>query len=177
MAVYPQFAKVIEQNRSAVALGFQETAYTDEDEIVWIAAEIDSKLEATKDLTEFWCDRLEMVALMCNFVNYKIWLVAPEGFSAEAIEVLRSRNAFGSSKKQVELLVEFLGAKDLLGEKLKANEYEMVVPMGEDTELIAAQTVEEIAKRHAADAHRLQHLSRFDAQRGVITGRQIEAAV
>jgi serine/threonine-protein kinase RsbW len=148
VSFYPQFAQVADRTRSAVALGFIESKYTDDDETVWIAAEIDSKLEAKKDLAEFWCDRLEMVALMCNFLNYKIWLVAPEGFSAEAMEVLHSRGAFGSSKKQVELLVEFLGAKDALGEKVKANEYEMVVPMGEDTELIAAQTVEEIAKRH-----------------------------
>jgi len=148
VSFYPQFAQVTERTRSAVALGFIESNYADDDEIVWIAAEIDSKLEAKKDLTEFWCDRLEMVALMCNFPNYKIWLVAPEGFAPDSVEILKNRAAFGSSKKQVELLIEFLGAKDALGAKVKANEYEMVVPMGDDTELIAAQTVEEIAKRH-----------------------------
>jgi serine/threonine-protein kinase RsbW len=148
VSFYPQFAQVTERERSAVALGFIESNYTDADETVWIAAELDSKLEAKKDLAEFWCDRLEMVALLCNFPNYKIWLVAPEGFAPEAIEVLNSRNALGSSKRQIDLLVEFLGAKDALSKKINANEYEMVVPMGDDTELIAAQTVEEIAKRH-----------------------------
>lgn len=148
LSFYPQFAQVVERERSAVALGFLENKYTDEDEVVWIAAEIDSKLEANKELTEFWCDRLEVVALMCNFLNYRLWLVAPEGFSPDAIEVLNARNAFGSSKKQVELLIEMLGARETIGKKLKTNEYEMIVPMGEDTEIIAAQTVEEIAKRH-----------------------------
>ena len=148
MAFYPPIEQSIEKERSAVAVGFQESKYTDEDETIWIAAEIDSKLEAAKDLTEFWCDRLEVVALMCNFLNYKIWLVAPEGFSPDAIEVLRRRNAFGSSRKQIELLIKALDAEDVLGEKLKPNEYEMVVPMGEDTEMIAAQTIEEIARRH-----------------------------
>lgn len=149
VAFYPQIQHTIEKERSAVALGFQKCAYTDEDETVWIAAEIDSKLEATKESAEFWCDRLEIVALMCNFLNYRIWLVAPEGFAPEAMEVLKNRNAFGSSRKQIELLINYLGAKDVLGEKLKANEYEMIVPMGEDTEMIAAQTVEEIARRHS----------------------------
>ena len=148
LSFYPQFVQVTERERSAVALGFLENKYTDEDEIVWIAAEIDSKLEATKELTEFWCDRLEIVALMCNFLNYRIWLVAPEGFSPDAVESLRARDAFGSSKRQVELLAQTLGAYDILDSKVKNNEYEMIVPMGEDTELIAAQTVEEIAKRH-----------------------------
>lgn len=147
-AVYKAINQVTEKERSAVALGFQESKYTDEDEIVWIAAEIDSKLAASKDLVEFWCDRLEMVALMCNFVNYKLWLVAPEGFSPEALEVLGQRNAYGSSRRQVDLLIKALEAEAIVGEKLKANEYEMIVPMGEDTELIAAHAIEEIAKRH-----------------------------
>jgi serine/threonine-protein kinase RsbW len=89
-----------------------------------------------------------MVALMCNFVNYKLWLVAPEGFSPEALEVLSQRSAYGSSRRQVELLIKALHAEAIVGEKLKANEYEMIVPMGEDTELIAAHAIEEIAKRH-----------------------------
>lgn len=148
VAFYPPINQVTDAERSAVALGFQESTYTDEDEIVWIAAEIDAKLEASKELTEFWCDRLEMVALVCNFQNYKLWLVAPEGFSSEAVEVLRLRNAYGSSRKQVELLIKFLQAENIVSEKQNTNEYEMIVPMGEDTELIAAHAVEEIARRH-----------------------------
>ena len=148
VSFYPPIEKVTEKERSAVALGFDECSYTEEDETVWIAAEIDSKLEAAQDLTEFWCDRLEMVALMCNFPNYKLWLVAPEGFSTEALEVLQSRGGFGSSRRQVEMLVDFLNAKDAIKEKTNTNEFEMIVPMGDDTELIAAQAVEEIAKRH-----------------------------
>jgi serine/threonine-protein kinase RsbW len=147
-AFYPPIESLVEKNRSAVAIGFVDHLYTDEDRSVWLAAEIDSKLEAAAELAEFWCDRLEMVALVCNFARYKIWLVAPEGFSPEALEILKQRGALGSSRKQVELLAELLGAKEKIGEPLKPNEYEIVVPMGEDTELIAAQTIEEIARRH-----------------------------
>lgn len=149
VSFYQPISQVTDTERSAVALGFEQNKYTDEGEIVWITAEIDSKLEASKELAEFWCDRLEMVALMCSFKNYKIWLVAPEGFAPEALEVLKHRNAFGSSKKQVDLLIKFLNAEDVLREKIKPNEYEMIVPMGEDTELIAAHAVEEIARRHS----------------------------
>jgi len=148
-AFYPPLNQFTEENRSAVALGFETGNYTDESEVVWITAELDSKLEASRELTEFWCDRLEMVALMCNFINYQMWLITPEGFSPEAVEVLRDRRAYGSSRRQVEFLVKHLHAEDLVKERLKANEYEMVVPMGDDTEMIAAHAVEEIARRHA----------------------------
>ncbi len=149
VAFYPPIEQVAEKERSAVALGFEECKYTDEDETVWIAAEIDSKLEASRETTEFWCDRLEMVALNCNFLKYKLWLVAPEGFAPEASEILQQRNAFGSSRRQVDLLRKFLGAEKSVGEKTMANEYEIIVPMGDDTELIAAHAIEEIARRYS----------------------------
>ncbi len=145
---YPPISQFTDAQHSAVALGFETANYTDENEIIWLSAEIESKLEATKELTEFWCDRLEMVALVCNFQKYKLWMIAPEGFSPEALEVLKERNALGSSRKQVELLKKYLKAEGAIVEKRNPNEYEMVVPMGEDTELIAAHTVEEIARRH-----------------------------
>ncbi len=149
-AFYPPISQVTDETRSAVAVGFQERAYTDADEVVWIAAEIDSKLEASSEMAEFWCDRLEMVALVCNFIKYKIWLVAPEGFAPEAMEILRQRNAHGSSRRQAALLAEFLQAETIGdAEKSAANEYEITVPMGGDTELIAAGAIEEIARRHA----------------------------
>ncbi len=149
VSVYGQLSKFTEKERSAVALGFESGDYSEESETVWIAAEIDSKLEAGVDVTEFWCDRLEMIALMRDYKSYRIWLIAPEGFSPEAVAVLNSRNAIGSSRKQVELLIKQLDVEKLLGSVKPDNAFEMVVPMGEDTELIAAHAVEEIARRHS----------------------------
>ncbi len=149
-AVYPPIKQVLDEERCSIAFGFDNGKYADENEVVWIAAQIDSKLEASRELTEFWCDRIEMVALMCNFSGYRLWLITPEGFDPEACEVLAQRGAYGSSRKQVELLMRQLNAEHLLaaGPGAKTNEYEMVVPMGDDTELIAAHAVEEIARRH-----------------------------
>lgn len=145
---YPPLSQFIDANRSVVALGYETANYTDENEVIWLAAEIESKLEVSKELAEFWCDRLEMVALVSDFDKFRIWLISPEGFSREALEVLTERNAVGTSRKQIELLKRYLKAEDAIDEKRNPNEYEMVVPMGEDTELIAAHTVEEIARRH-----------------------------
>lgn len=149
VAFYPPIAQFAETERTAVALGFEAADYREETEVVWIAAQIDSKLEAARDLTEFWCDRLEAVALMCNFPRYQLWLVAPEGFSDEASEVLRQRSVYASSRKQVELLVAQLKAENVVKQRMSANEYEIIVPMGDDTEMIAAHAVEEIARRHS----------------------------
>ena len=151
--VYPQIATVTESERSAVARAFHNGG-----EVVWITAQIDSKLEASRDHTEFWCDRLEMAALMCDFANYRLWLVAPEGFSPEALALLEQRNAYGSSRKQFDLLRRFLDVSEPERDIAANEEYEIVLPMGEDAELIAAHAVEEIAKRHNFDAQSINQI-------------------
>lgn len=140
---YRNLSEVCDPERSVTALGF-----AGKQPVTWIAAQIDSKLEATSEAASFWCDRLEMAAVNAEFENFKLWLIAPEGFSLDAMKTLAERGAYGSSIKQVELLADFLGA-DLTSDSVpNADEYEVVVPMGEDTEMIAAHTLEEIAKRH-----------------------------
>jgi len=92
------------------------------------------------------------VAGACGFKRARLWLVSPEGFTPEAEELLHAREAFGSSRRQLELLTarlspEAAGATDQAAVE-PPDEFEMVIPMGGDTELIAANTVEQIARRH-----------------------------
>jgi serine/threonine-protein kinase RsbW len=136
-----------EEERCAVAHGFDAADYTDEREIVWVAVQIDSKLEASRELTEEWCNRLSALASECGFGRVHLWLVAPEGFSPEACELLNERDAYGSSRRQVELLTARIKSEARALEESRPDEYEMVIPMGADTELIAAHTVEQIARR------------------------------
>jgi serine/threonine-protein kinase RsbW len=148
-AFYPPMQAFCDEERCAVAPGFDAGTYTDANEVVWIAAEIESKLEAGRGITEVWCDRLMNVARVCGFSRVRLWLVAPEGFSAEASELLAERESYGSSRHQLELLTARISA-DLTAaasEEEGTDEFELVIPMGEDTELIAATTVDQIARR------------------------------
>ena len=133
--------------RCAVAHGFEAADYTDENEVVWLAAEIESKLGASRELTEEWCDRLTSLARDCGFERVRLWLVAPEGFSPKACELLNEKGAYGSSRRQVELLTARIKSEARAEQAVPSDEYEMVIPMGTDTELIAAHAVEQIARR------------------------------
>lgn len=144
--LYPPLNELCDIERSAVGIGF--TSRANRDDIVWLAAEIESKLEAAADVTEFWCDRLEMVAAHSGFANYKIWLIAPEGFSSEAVELLTARGGYGSSRRQAQLLAAMLNTETVKQPSPSGEEYEFVVPIGGDTELLTANAVDEIAKRH-----------------------------
>jgi serine/threonine-protein kinase RsbW len=132
--------------RCAVAHGFEAADYTAENEVVWLVAEIDSKLEASRELTAEWCDRLAGLARECGFERVRLWLVAAEGFSRGACKLLKTREAYGSSRRQVELLSARIKS-EAEAEPSRPDEYEMVIPMGADTELIAAHAVEQIARR------------------------------
>lgn len=142
---------VCDEERCAVGHGFDAAVYTDANEVVWIAAEIESKVEAGRGITEMWCDRLDGVARACGWNRVKLLLVAPEGFSKEASELLTERDAYGASRRQLELLSARLGSEStsiaVQTSDLAPDEFEMVIPMGEETELIAASTIEQIARR------------------------------
>ncbi|HEV2904745.1 MAG TPA: ATP-binding protein, partial [Pyrinomonadaceae bacterium] len=136
-----------EEKRCAIGHGFDAADYTDESEIIWIAAEIDSKLEASDELTREWCDRLAQIVRECNFKRTRMWLISPEGFSREASALLRERDVYSSSHRQVELLAARLAPPAEAKLETTGDEYELVIPMGTDTELISAHTVEQIARR------------------------------
>ncbi|MEP6848754.1 MAG: ATP-binding protein [Acidobacteriota bacterium] len=145
---YAPIADAIEGERAVVGTGFGESRYTDDDQIAWLVAEIDSKLEADPELVHEWCSRLEMAAESSGFARWQIWLIAPEGFTPEALDLLAQRQAFGSSRQQAILLNRFLDPTQSDDLPSPSDEYEIVVPMGDDTELIAAHAVEEVARRH-----------------------------
>jgi serine/threonine-protein kinase RsbW len=139
---------IIEPGRAVVAIGFNDQSYTDASQIAWVAAEIDSKLEADRETAESWCERLKDVADEAEFANYRIWLIANEGFTDGALDALGNYNAIGSSRRQAMMLREELGGAAVGSVEAGGIEYEMVIPVGEDTELIAAHALEEIARRH-----------------------------
>ena len=145
---YKAIGLLTESERSAVAVGFETRDEEPDQQIVWIAAEVDAKLEADTALAEFWCDRLEMAAVMCGFERYQLWLIAPEGFTDEAVELMRGRSFYSSSRKQAELLRDRLAAGPEQAVDQPLEEYEIVIPMGDDAEMVAAHALEDIARRH-----------------------------
>jgi serine/threonine-protein kinase RsbW len=139
---------VCEEERCAVAHAFEGAAYSNENEIIWLVAEIESKLEADRELVEMWCNRLEVLARKSSFGRFHVWLISKEGFSSEAVALLHKRHGYGSSRQQVDLLAARLSENPGPPKNTTdANEFVMILPMGDDNELLAANTVEQIARR------------------------------
>lgn len=145
---YPPINELIDPERTAYGAGFFDRTYSDDNQVVWLAAEIESKLEASRELTESWIGVLEDVAAARALNNYRIWLVSPEGFSPDSLDLLAQKNAVGSSRRQVDMLRRYLEVGEIAVEDGEGIDYDITIPVGEDTELIAAQMLEEIAKRY-----------------------------
>ena len=136
------------EESSVVAHAFEGATYTDENEIVWLVARIESKLEANRKQTETWLALLEALARKSGFVRTQIWLIAKEGFSPEAMDLIHERGAYGSGEQQFEILAASLS--EMEGSFQPAdedNEVELIIPMGADYELLAATTAEQLARR------------------------------
>ena len=62
VAFSPDLRQSCDEERCVVAHTFEGATYTDANQVIWLVAEIESKLEADRDLTEMWCERLERLA-------------------------------------------------------------------------------------------------------------------
>ena len=143
------FRQVCDEDKCVVGHCFEDGAYNDAHQIVWLVAEIDSKLEVELVTAEAWCERLGSLAGTLGFRRFQLWLISNEGFTADASNALQRRSAFSSSQRQLELLLDQIGEGQALqpGPVEESDEFLMVVPMGEDNELLAASTVEQVARR------------------------------
>lgn len=151
----PGFESPLESERIAAAVGFAGRSYRSEDEVTWIAAELDSKLEADPDIVHEWLGRIDDAASNAGFNQHRAWLITPEGFSSGALELLAERGAVGSSRRQITFLRAIVEGER---ESAASHDYEMTIPIGDETELIAVHAVEEVARRSSFPAKSINQI-------------------
>ena len=93
--------QICEEDHCLIAHAFEEGTYSDAQQVIWLAADIESKLEVDADVTRVWCERLENVAGRLGFSRFQIWLISNEGFTEEASKLLNRHKAFSSSRQQL----------------------------------------------------------------------------
>jgi len=141
MAFNPDMRQVCDEERCVAAHGFEDAAYTEAQEVVWLVAEVEAKLEVEVELADLWWDRLDTLARTAGFRSYQIWLISKEGFSIEANKLLRRRAALTSNRLQLEL-VRYLG-----------RQHRNVCVVGDDDQSIYGWRGAEIANILEFEAH------------------------
>lgn len=139
--------------RLYLAGGFEGGIYSDANEALWVIALVNAKeplgIEAVREIER----RMHMAArnpIFGSLSDAIRWLISKEGFTEAAAEQLRAGGARQSTYTQLDLLYDYLlKIAPKGGESRPASEVELVIPIEDEAELIAARTVEQIAR--AAD--------------------------
>jgi len=140
--------------RLFAANGFDGGIYSEASEVEWLIALVNSKEPLDVENLTHIDHRMESSARSVRgnlHRESKIrWYISKEGFSSAADEWLVRLGAYRSTYAQLDLLSDFLVklAADEI-ESRPASEFELVIPIEDEAELIAARTVEQIAR--AAD--------------------------
>jgi serine/threonine-protein kinase RsbW len=142
----PAMKAVGEEESCLVAHGFDAGRYTDEDEIVWLAAQIESKNAARRGVVKIWHEGLAKFAQGAGIKRYCVWLICPAGFAAEARAYLTEQGIFASNAAQFAALRRNLRPEDAATTS-GGDDFEMVIPMTDEAEMVSTSALEEIARR------------------------------
>jgi serine/threonine-protein kinase RsbW len=141
--------------RLFAASGFEGGIYSEANEVHWLIALINSKEPLDVETLNRLDQRLESALRAARYRSSQAsraarWYISKEGFSAVAAERLSGLRAFRSTYSQLDLIQDYL-VKLQTGDReaRPATEFELVIPVEDEAELIAARTVEQIAR--AAD--------------------------
>lgn len=140
--------------RLVAATGFEGGIYTESNEVCWLVALINSKEPLDVETLGRIDQRLESalrgkIANVGSRSHTVCWYISKEGFSAVASERLASLHSYCSTYAHLDLIQDYLTRLVLGGEAKPSSEFELIIPIEEEAELIAARTAEQIAR--AAD--------------------------
>ncbi len=129
------------------ASGFEGGIYSDASEIGWLIALINAKEPLDGERLARIEQKVDLAARTLKPSAAVRWYLSQEGFSAAAAERLVATHAYYGNFTQLDLLYDFLvklvaDEPDMTG----ATEFELVIPIEDEAELIAARTVEQIAR-------------------------------
>ena len=133
--------------RLFMATGFEAGIYNEASEALWIAALINSKEPLDVESLGRIDERIEAAVLSRRSKAARTirWYIGKEGFSAAATQRIESAQAFRSTHAQLEALSDYL-LRLSTSDAPTATEFELVIPIEDEAELIAARTAELIAQ-------------------------------
>jgi serine/threonine-protein kinase RsbW len=140
------------------ATGFEAGIYDESNQAVWFAALINSTepldVESLRRIDERIEAALRGGRSKAQVVN---WYIGKEGFSAAASQRIESVHALRSTYAQLEALSDYL-SKLSSPDARNASEFELVIPIEDEAELIAARTAELIARAANFDGESINQI-------------------
>lgn len=136
------------------AQGFYGGRYEEQYESVWVAGVKDSSEAVTADDVEEFIARCNSLKEKVRSANTVRWLIGRGGFDTDSSKILAGEGIYFSDYNQFRLLQRLMESSD--GRKsftglMPLREFELLIPMAEDAELVAAGALEEVARKAGFD--------------------------
>jgi serine/threonine-protein kinase RsbW len=148
--------------RLFAASGFEGGIYSEANEVVWLIALINSKEPLDVETLNRIDQRLEASLRLTGEPTIAPrlvrWYIGKEAFSAVASERLMALRAHRSTFAQLDLIEDCLVKLATGMHTRPASEFELVIPIEDEAELIAARTVEQIARAAAFDQESINQI-------------------
>ncbi|HSF24094.1 MAG TPA: ATP-binding protein [Blastocatellia bacterium] len=138
--------------RLFLAGGFETGIYSESNETLWIAALVNSREPLDVESLGRIDERIGAALRGRRSKPDHIvrWYIGKEGFSAAACQRIEAAQAFRSNYAQLEAMSDYLLKLSLPDASAgAASEFELIIPVEDEAELIAARTVEHIARTAA----------------------------
>jgi serine/threonine-protein kinase RsbW len=134
--------------RVFLASGFETGIYTEANETLWIAVLVNSKEPLDVESLGRIEERIgaALRGRHSKAAHVVRWYIGKEGFSAAAKQRIESVQAFRSTYAQLEAMSDYLLKLSETDDSAAASEFELTIPIEDEAELIAARTVEHIAR-------------------------------
>jgi serine/threonine-protein kinase RsbW len=152
------------------ACGFEGGVYSESNEILWLIALLSSKEPVDLETLEAIMRRIDLASKPArrgrhygrgNWGGGRMvrWIVSKEGFSRAALSRAAELQVYRSTYSQLDMVYDYLVAISSGRETRTAvSEFELVIPIEDDAELIAARTVEQIARTADFDAEAVNQI-------------------
>ncbi|MGH9760909.1 MAG: hypothetical protein ACREAC_08700, partial [Blastocatellia bacterium] len=147
-----------------LASGFEGGVYSESNEVNWLIALITSKEPAGVAAIESVAQRMDVAfrgrirqgiaGLPARTISSQAqiepktvrWYVSKEGFTGAALDMITESAAYCSTFIQLDLAYDYVLRTKYEGTTGEGTSFELVIPIEDDAELIAARTVEQIAR-------------------------------
>jgi len=145
--------------------GFEDGSYEEEKETLWQCGIFFSPSVIRVDEVEAFLKAVHKINKTVGNLKTVSWIVAKDGFTDMAIEMINYYEIKYSNLNQLRHLSDLIlqdKENDEPAEESAAvkreNEFELIIPMGDDTELVAVKAVEEIARRANFDKDSIEQI-------------------
>jgi serine/threonine-protein kinase RsbW len=141
--------------RMFAARGFEGGIYSEANETLWTIALINSKEPLEAEALAQIESRLQAAARHLRAgpqARSVCWFISKEGFARESGKPAGNSSGYFSTYSQLDLLYDYLLRSGREAASRPGTEVELIIPIEDEAELIAARTVEQIAR--AADFDR-----------------------